>query len=313
MRSSRTGRFRGAVPPPGNDRAQAPTPGEPGRSTWCAHRWCGEAAGRRPGGSAAPGPRADVRSPVCEPPRFPRMRNVSRMARCKRLTSSSPRSWAARAGSMPARQRTSSHSRLPRPAIARLVHDHRLHRRPAPGGDGAQLRQGEVEGVGTETILVGIELDRAEPARIAHEHRATVGERHPEAVPRGYRACCWHSEADRRRLRRRPARGRSCRGAGRALRHWRRRRGSTSRDGGRRRTTGRARRRAHRPESGRASGTTRRVRRPLGSPGPGHAPRSAPAPSRPRGSRASQSMRLVMAPRSAPCASRAYLARNPLV
>ena len=50
---------------------------------------------------------------------------------------------------------------------------------------GAQLREGEVEGVGAEAVLVGIELDRAEPARVAQEHRAAVGERHPEAVPRG--------------------------------------------------------------------------------------------------------------------------------
>ena len=136
-------------------------------------------------GQCSPGPRADVRSPVCEPPRFPRMRSVSRMARCKRLTSSSPRSWrgTGRIDAGPPEGLVAQ--QVAEAGDARLVHDHRLHRRPAPGGDGAQLRQGEVEGVGTETVLVGIELDRAEPARIADEHRATVGERHPEAVPRG--------------------------------------------------------------------------------------------------------------------------------
>ena len=111
--------------------------------------------------------------------------------------------------------------------------------------DGAQLRAGSsVEGVGAETILVGIELDRAEPARVAHEHRATVGERHPEAVPRGIGLVAGVATAGRRRPRRRPARGRSCRGAGRALRHWSHvDEDQTSRDGGRRRTTGRAARR----------------------------------------------------------------------
>ena len=266
-------------------------------------------------GQCRPGPRADVRSPVCEPPRLPRMRSVSRIARCKRLTSSSPRSWAARAGSMPARQRTSSHSRLPRPAIARLVHDHRLHRRPAPGGDGAQLRQGEVEGVGTETVLVGIELDRAEPARIAQEHRAAVGERHPEAVPRGIGLVAG--------VEKRIAGGfvvdqHAAAHAEVQAEHW-----PAARDvdedqlpahGGRRRTTGRATRRA--PVRSEAALQEPRVGCVDLSRSPGPSARALdqrPAPSRPRGSRASQSMKLVIAPRSAPCASRAYLARNPLV
>ena len=60
----------------------------------------------------------EVRSPVCEPPRRPRMRSVSRIARCSRFTSSSvERRRPARAGSMPARQSASSQSRLPRPAM----------------------------------------------------------------------------------------------------------------------------------------------------------------------------------------------------
>ena len=45
-----------------------------------------------------------------------------------------------------------------------------------------------VERVGPEARLVGIELDRAEPAGIAQHERAAVGEVHAEAVPLRRRA-----------------------------------------------------------------------------------------------------------------------------
>ena len=55
---------------------------------------------------------------------------------------------------------------------------------------GARLAERAIEpasieegGVGTETRLVGIELDRAEPARIAHPERPTVGEADAEPQP----------------------------------------------------------------------------------------------------------------------------------
>ena len=40
---------------------------------------------------------------------------------------------------------------------------------------------------GPEAVLVGIELDRTEAARVAQVHGAAVDERHPEPVPRGIR------------------------------------------------------------------------------------------------------------------------------
>ena len=95
---------------------------------------------------------------------------------------------APRTGSMPARQSTSSHSRFPRPAIARLVHDHRLDRRAAP----ARRPHGVAASVssnasGPESVFVGIELDGTESAWVAEVEAAAVGERQPESVPRRHR------------------------------------------------------------------------------------------------------------------------------
>ena len=165
-------------------------------------------------GQCAPGSRCEVRSPVCEPPR----RRGS--AACR----GSPGAAAAISSSVEVVGGASGIDAGPPERLvaeqvaeagdARLVHEHRLHRRPAPGGDRAQLREREHERVGTEAVLVGIELDRAEAARVAQVHGAAVGERHAEAVPRGIRPCCWRRAAGHPRLRRRSARGRSCRGAG---------------------------------------------------------------------------------------------------
>ena len=138
-------------------------------------------------GQGAPGSRCDVRSPVCEPPRRPRMRSVSRIARCSRRVSSASRVLAVRVGSIPARHSASSHSRLPSPAIARLVHEHRLDRRLALRAHRAELGERQRERVGAEAVLVGIELDRAEAPRIAQVHAPAVGERQAEAVPRALR------------------------------------------------------------------------------------------------------------------------------
>ncbi len=48
----------------------------------------------------------------------------------------------------------------------------------------AQVRERHVERVGSEAILVGVELHRAQPARVAQVEAAAVGERKAEAVPR---------------------------------------------------------------------------------------------------------------------------------
>ncbi len=63
------------------------------------------------------------------------------------------------------------------PGDARLVHEHGLDRRSAPGDDRPQLGQRQVERVGTEAVFVGIELHRAQPARVAQVEAAAVGER----------------------------------------------------------------------------------------------------------------------------------------
>ena len=123
-------------------------------------------------------------SPVCEPPRRPRVRTVRpdravepRAARRRRASS------AGRAGSMPGPPERLVGEQVAEPRDARLVHQHRLHRRSAARHDVVEPRTGERERVGTEAALVGVELDRAEPARVAQRQRAAVGEPHAEAVP----------------------------------------------------------------------------------------------------------------------------------
>ena len=49
----------------------------------------------------------------------------------------------------------------------------------------AELRERERERVGAEAVLVGVELHRTEPTRVAQEHAAAVGEAQAEPVPRG--------------------------------------------------------------------------------------------------------------------------------
>ena len=162
------------------------------------------------------------------------------------------------------------------PGDARLVHEHRLDRRAcARRARGRARASVSVERVGTEPRLVGIELDRAEPARVAEHERAAVGEAHAEAVPRLDRAGCSRRPAGRRPRRRRRARGRSSRGAARA--RDRRsvssehrlpapaRRGERVADAARARTA---------PASCPASGTTRRARAPSRSRDRARAPRA---------------------------------------
>ena len=58
------------------------------------------------------------------------------------------------------------------PRHPRLVHQHRLERRPAAGQHRVKLALAEREGVRAEPVLVGVELDRAQPARVAQRQRA---------------------------------------------------------------------------------------------------------------------------------------------
>ena len=104
-------------------------------------------------------------SPVCDPPRRPSTRSVVRIARC---------SVAALVGvdvdRRPRRIDAGPPQRLVDEQVAesgdaRLVHQHGLDRRGARAERVVELRERERERVGTEPRLVGIELDRAEPAR----------------------------------------------------------------------------------------------------------------------------------------------------
>ena len=52
-----------------------------------------------------------------------------------------------------------------------------------PRHDPPELREGEIERIRPQPIFVRIDLDRAEPARVAKEQRAAVGERDAEPVP----------------------------------------------------------------------------------------------------------------------------------
>ena len=106
------------------------------------------------------------RSPVCDPPRRPSTRNVVRIARCK-----TRRALGVDAGRGPGRVDAGSPERLVDEEVAEpgdpcLVHQHRLHRRgSSPPSACVELPQRERERVGAESRLVGVELDRAEPAR----------------------------------------------------------------------------------------------------------------------------------------------------
>ena len=127
-------------------------------------------------------------SPVCEPPRRCSTRSVVEIARAGRPDLVVDRGCRPGGrGRCPARKSTSSMSRLPRPAIRRLVHEHRLDRRPARGRPAAQLAEAQRERVDAEAVLVGVELDGTEPARVTEVERAAVGEAHAEAQPRRVR------------------------------------------------------------------------------------------------------------------------------
>src|SRR5262249_15027606 len=64
-----------------------------------------------------------------------------------------------------------------------LGHQHGPHPRPATGQYPVELGLRHLERVGTQAVLVGIELDRTEATRVAHGEPPAVGEPHREAVP----------------------------------------------------------------------------------------------------------------------------------
>ena len=92
-------------------------------------------------------------------------------------------STGGRAGSIPARHSDLVDEQVAEPGDAVLVHEHRLDRRRSLPERVVELRERQRHRVGTEPALVGVELDRAEPARIAQHEVAAVGEVHAEAMP----------------------------------------------------------------------------------------------------------------------------------
>src|SRR5450759_1046182 len=69
------------------------------------------------------------------------------------------------------------------PGDSSLVHQGGLDRGSTVPDRGSQLGRVDGEGVDAEAVLVGIELDRAEPARVAEDESASVAELDGEAVP----------------------------------------------------------------------------------------------------------------------------------
>ena len=142
-------------------------------------------------GQCAPGSRCEVRSPVWDPPRRPRMRSVSLIARCSRRVSSVVSVSATRAGSIPARHSTSSHEQVAESGDPGLVHQHRLDRRAAPRRHGARARRASARTRrGRARSSSGSSSTAPEPARVAEEQAPAVGEVQPEAVPRALGRGC---------------------------------------------------------------------------------------------------------------------------
>ena len=108
-----------------------------------------------------------------------------RIARCEPspivVVERRPRSAPGRS---PARHSASSTSRLPSPAIRAWFISTAFTGALLRATTASSCSNVSVERVGAEPGLVGVELDRAEPARIAQVHRAPVGEAHAEAAPR---------------------------------------------------------------------------------------------------------------------------------
>ena len=190
--------------------------GGPGTSTSCGRRpWPGGAARRR-GGTARRGPAACRR---CATRRAGRACAASCGSPCAAPCARRRRS-RRRAGRDRSRPATALRRRAgcPRPAMRCWSISTALIGAVRCASAWSSCRERQRQRVGTEPALVGIELDRTEPARIAQHEVAAVGEVHAEAMPLRRRAGCSRRRAGRPPPRRRRARGRSCRGARRCAR-----------------------------------------------------------------------------------------------
>ena len=126
-----------------------------------------------------------------EPPRRLSTRSVSGSPGGARACSSPSSESAGRAGSSAGPPQDLVDEQVAEPGDPGLVHQDGLQRRPRPATATVRSsRRREVEGVGPEALFVGIELDRAEPARVAQVQGAAVGEAQPEPVPRRVLARC---------------------------------------------------------------------------------------------------------------------------
>ena len=157
----------GAARVPG-PRAASVSAGGGGRSRWCGRRSCGAAAGVPSRGQWRPGPGPPGGRPVWLPPRVGELGDRGPRWRWRRRASvGRERRRPAGRGRCPARQRTSSASRLPTPAIRCWSSSQAFtgaaagrQRRPRSCG------RADGEGVGAEAVARRVELHAAEPARV---------------------------------------------------------------------------------------------------------------------------------------------------
>ena len=168
---------------PSSKSARWLSPGAPGTTRSCARPPSPAGERRRLVGRPRRSLRCSMRSPVWEPPRWSRSRNVFRRWRCSCFVSSSSRERAGRVGARPARHSTSSAMRLPTPASRALIHQTRLERRVGLQ-HGPKVAERDRHRVGTERRLVGVEHHAAEPARVVDRQPRTIGERDAETIPR---------------------------------------------------------------------------------------------------------------------------------
>ena len=99
---------------------------------------------------------------MCEPPRRPRMRKVSRIARCRRRVSASSRVSAGRTGIDAGPPQHLVAEQVAEAGDPRLVHEHGLDRRAAPGDDRARAAAASGR---TRRDRAGPRRDRAPPRR----------------------------------------------------------------------------------------------------------------------------------------------------
>ena len=125
--------------------------------------------------------------------------------RCSRRTSAGVQRPRRPGRVEPARHSVSSVSRLPRPARRGWSISRAFSGASLPAQDAAELGGGDRGGVGAEAVLVGVELDPAEAARVADAQSGPPSaKRSGEAVPAGSSRSRGVLELRRWRRRRRP-------------------------------------------------------------------------------------------------------------